>query len=53
MISASSMPDDALAKRSKTMPIETAVVVSAIMAPFVIFMVLLAWGEIQTRGISK
>jgi len=27
------MPDDALAKRSKTMPIETAVVVSAIALP--------------------
>ena len=52
MISASSMPDDAPAKRSKTMPIEAAVVVSA-MAPFVIFVVVLAWAEIQTRGISK
>ena len=46
MISASSMPDDAPAKRSKTMPIEAAVVVSAIMAPFVIFVVVLAWAEI-------
>jgi hypothetical protein len=47
------MPGDASAKRSKTMPIETAVAVSAIMAPFVIFVVVLAWGEIQTRGISR
>lgn len=47
------MPDDALAKRSKTMPIETAVVVSAIILPFAIFIVVLAWAEIQTRGISK
>ena len=53
MISAGSMPDDALAKRSKTMPIETAIVVSAIMAPFIIFVVVLAWAEIQTRGIRK
>ena len=33
------------------MPIETAVVVSAIIVPFAIFAVVLAWGEMQTRGI--
>ena len=45
--------DDAPAKRSKTMPIETAVVVSAIIVPFAVFAVVLAWAEIQTRGVSK
>ena len=47
------MPEDALAKRSKTMPIETAVVVSAIIVPFVVFAVTLAWAEMQTRGMSR
>ena len=35
------------------MPIETAVVVSAIIVPFAVFAVVLAWAEIQTRGVSK
>lgn len=46
-------PDNMLVKRSKTMPIETAVVVSAIIVPFAIFAVVLAWAEIQTRGITN
>jgi len=45
--------DIAPGKRSKTMPIETAVVVSAIIVPFAIFAVVLAWAEMQTRGMRN
>ena len=35
------------------MPIGTAITVAALATPFIIFMAVLAWGEKQTRHMSK
>lgn len=35
------------------MPIETVIVIAAIIIPFAIFAVVLAWAEMQTRGMGR
>jgi hypothetical protein len=40
-------------QRSIVMPTENAIVVAAIVAAFAIFGLVLAWGEMQTRGIKR
>jgi hypothetical protein len=38
---------------SRPMPIETIVATGAIAIPFILFAVVLFWGELQTRGIGR
>jgi hypothetical protein len=37
----------------RAMPITDAIIVAAIVAAFIIFAVVLAWGEYQTRHLSR
>jgi hypothetical protein len=41
-----------LKKRSSSMPTETVLTIIAISAPFIVFAIVLLWGERQTRHLS-
>jgi multisubunit Na+/H+ antiporter MnhC subunit len=51
---ANSFRDDVLPiKGDKVMPRENALILIAIVVPFVVFALTLAWGDFQTRRIGK